>query len=887
MAASASTECVEQVAERPLLPVLVLFLVSGATGLLYEVVWMRRLTLVFGATQLAVATVLAAFMAGLAIGAALGGRVADRRGDPLRLYGMLEICIGLYAFSFPYLSDVATDVYRSAVEPETARFWRSQLAHMGLMGGLLLLPTAAMGATLPLLVRWAAGRLSRVGRRAGLLYGFNTAGAVVGTFATGFVLLPAAGVRATELSAAAANLLIGAVALAWSATFHRSGPLDVTDDSADRAEEGALRGLSPDPDMAGERRSRTVPIVLLVLACSGACSMIYEVAWSRFLALIVGSSVYAFTLMLVAFLSGTAFGALVASAMVGRPGARPLRWLAGALLLAGASAWGTNELFQFLPYWYVDLYEVIDGDDHLLFAVHGLLACLVMTPTTFCIGLSFPFAAAMVAGSAGEVGRDVSRLYVLNTVGAVAGSLAAGFVLLPRMGIQETLAVAVVADLALGGVVLYARAGSPLARRLGASAGLGLAAAAALIRPPWDPLLMSAGMYKYVSELSDFSHEAVRNYAVSDFELLYYAEGTTSVVTVARSAGSGNIWLANNGKVDASSQEDLRTQVILGHVPLAAKPDARKVLVVGLASGITAGSVTLHAGIERIDVLEIEPAVIVASHYFDLHNHRPLLDPRVRVIANDARNHLVLYDGTYDVIINEPSNPWITGVSNLFTQEYLELGRSRLAPDGVFCQWVQIYGMGADDMRSLLKTFASVFPRVLMYRAIDDGDVLLVGGRGSLELQKAPLKEWFDGPIGADLARVGIRGLYDLMTYEQADRDDLLALAGDVGLNTDDNARIEFSAPLFLHYATSDRNSRLLVEASSGPWELNREHVPPEGQAAMLTGLARAFERRGLFWDAADHYLLALERRPGDLGLTEDLERVQRRIEEDEAMPKE
>ena len=878
----ASPDLADPGPERPFLPLLVLFFLSGATGLLYEVLWMRRLTLVFGATQLAIATVLAAFMAGLAIGALAGGRVADGRSDLLRLYGLLEVGIGVYAVLFPWLVAAATGLYRGMVEPEAVHFWSSQLVHLVMMGALLVVPTAAMGATLPLLVRWAAGRLSRVGRRTGLLYGFNTAGAVVGTACTGFVLLPQLGVRTTELWAAVANLLVGVVALGWAMKERSAGKPQVIDDTADRAEQAELLELTPDPDLDGPRRAKMIPVVLGALAVSGACSMVYEVAWSRFLALILGSSVYAFTLMLVAFLVGTASGALAGSALVGRPGVRPMRWLAISLAAAGVSAWATNQLFQFMPFWYVDLYAALGEADELLFAAQGLLACLVMTPTTFCIGLAFPFGIAVIAGRADAVGRDVSRLYVFNTVGAVVGSLAAGFVLLPRLGIQETLLVAVIADLGLAIVVVLARAAKWLRRLVPASAVGALLVAAVLVRPPWDPLLMSAGMYKYVSDLSDYSHEAVRNYAVSDFELLYYAEGTTSVVTVARSLGSGNIWLANNGKVDASSQEDLRTQVLLAHLPMAASPDAKSVLVVGLASGITAGSVTLHPGLERIDILEIEPAVVVASHYFDQYNHRPLADPRVQMIENDARNHLVLYDGTYDVIINEPSNPWITGVSNLFTLEYLELGRSRLAPDGIFCQWLQIYGMGADDMRSLVRTFSEVFPSVLMYRSVDDSDVLLLGSRASLGMEVSPMPDWFDGPIGADLARIDVREPYDVLSYQQADRDDLVELAGDVGLNTDDNVRIEFSAPLFLHYATSDHNSELLTEASSGPWELNRHAVPRGGEVSFLVGLAGAYERRGLYQAAVDHYLLALERAPADKGLVEQLERAARKVEEQE-----
>ena len=871
--------------EPPLLPLLTLFFVSGATGLLYEILWMRRLTLVFGATQLAIATVLAAFMGGLALGAHFGGKLADRRGDLLRVYGILEIGIGLFALCFPLLLRTATTLYAASVEAEDVHFWTSQLTHLVAMTLLLVLPTAAMGATLPLLVRRAAGRLSRVGRRAGLLYGFNTAGAVVGTWATGFLLLPVLGVRATELTAAGANVAIGLVALAWGyadAAGRPDGAALVVDDRADAAEAEALLDLAPDPDLHGDgRRARATRLVLGALALSGACTMIFEVAWSRFLALILGSSVYAFTLMLVAFLVGTAGGALAGSSLVSRPGARPLRWLPVALGGAALTALITHHLFPAMPYLYVDLYAAVDGHDSLLVAGQWLIAVLVMTPTTFCLGLTFPLGAAVVAGRADAVGRDVSRLYVLNTCGAVAGSLLAGFALLPRLGIQTTLLSAVVLEATLAAVVASAWVARPAVRAAGVGAFATVGLAALLLRPPWDPLLMSAGMYKYVSELSDYSHEAVRNYALSDFELLYYNEGTTSTVTVAKSLGSGNIWLANNGKVDASSQQDLRTQVLLGHLPFLARPNAKTALVVGLASGVTSGSVTLQPGLERMDVLEIEPAVITASRYFDLVNHKPLDDPRTRVLANDARNHLVLFDGEYDVIINEPSNPWISGVSNLFTKEFLELGRSRLSADGIFCQWLQIYGMGTDDLRSLLATFAAVFPRVSAWYSVDDSDVLLLGSRATVDVWASDLPAYLAGPRGTDLARIDIHDPYDLLTYLRMDRDDVLEVAGDVGLNTDDNVRIEFSAPRYLHYATAPANNELLESAASGAFPSAQARLwGDQDEASFLAGMGEAWERREHWYEAGSAYLAALERRPGDVELTQRLHRARRLLEE-------
>jgi len=871
-----------ETAPRPFVPLLVLFFVSGATGLLYEVLWMRRLTLVFGATQLAFATVLSAFMLGLALGARQAGQIVDKRRDLIRIYGVLEIGIGLYALLFPHLIGGATSVYGVFFEAETVHFWSFQLAHLVLMGGLLVLPTMAMGATWPVLVRWATERMSGLGTRAGLLYGANTAGAVVGTWATGFLLLPTLGVTTTERWAAAVNIGIGIVALVWGTRDLRAGGPEVLDDRADAEERDRLLEVAPDPDQADPVvRARLVRIIPWVMAVSGACTMIYEVAWSRFLHLILGSSVYAFTIMLVAFLMGTAGGALFGSSRVDRPGVRPARWMVGGLVGAGVAAFLSNHLFRYMPYWYVDLFAAFRGSDLFNVAEAGL-ALVIMAPATFCIGLLFPFAARLVADRPDAVARDVSRLYAWNTIGAVVGSLLAGFVLLPLRGIQESILWAILADLGLAAALIAALALGRVgkARLLAPIAGLMLVVVT--VRPPWDQLLMTAGMYKYVSDLSDYSHEAVRNHALSDFEILFYEEGTTSVVTVGRSMGSGNRWLANNGKVDASTTDDLPTQVLLGHLPFLFRPEAREALVVGLASGITAGSVTNNPQLERVDILEIEPAVIAASHLFDDVNGRPLDDPRVTCIANDARNHLVLVDRPYDVIVNEPSNPWISGVSNLFTQEFLELGKSKLTPGGVFVQWTQIYGMGTDDLRSLLATFSSVYPHVVLMSTIEEADLILLGSEEPLLAAPADVQTAMEVPsVAEDLLRIGVRDPYDLLTFVLMGGETVLEVADGAPVNTDDNVRIEFSAPRYLHRRTSDANFEVLLVASTGPAPLYRGRFDSaEEHREFLFALGEAFERRDQWLKAALSYREAVEMDPHDAEAAQRLAMIQEMLGE-------
>ena len=839
------------------------FLVSGATSLVYEVVWMRQLTLVFGATQLATATVLAAFMGGLALGAYAGGRWMDRSPNLLVTYGVLEVAIGLYALVFPLLMGGAGGVYRAFHAWADPSFGLASAFNGVLMLVILMLPAACMGATLPALARFVTDQLDRAGHRVGRLYAINTAGAVAGTWAAGFVLLPWLGVSATVLSTAAVNLILGAVAIVLGLRTDRS-----------------LAAPRPRPaDDAGER-SRDFAFVGAAFGLSGLCAMVYEVAWSRFLTLIIGNSVYAFTLMLMAFLIGIAGGAALGARAVRRWRVDPLRAATACLVGTAATAFAVHHLFSALPYWFVALYALVRDHDSMVFVVQLGIACLVMLGPTLLMGAMFPVAISAAVRDPRKLARDVGRLYTFNTVGGILGSILAGFVLIPRLGILPTLILAILAGLT-GALVLLWRWNAPLRQRLMLAGGVcALALTAVFVRPAWDPLLMSAGMYKYVSDLEEYSREGVRNYAVSDYELLYYKEGVTSTVTVAHATGDDNIWLANNGKIDASTTVDLPTQVLLGHMAYLFVDDPQRVLVVGLASGISAGSAALH-GAPTVEVLEIEPAVVEASHFFDHVNNRPLERDNVRSYVNDARNHLYLAEEPYDIIVNQPSNPWISGVSNLYTLEYFELCRDRMTDDGVFVQWMQLYGMGREDLRCILRTLRRVFPHVILFSSIEEADIVMVGSGRPLNFDLDRIQRILADPeVGADLARIGITTPEDWLTYYLMDDIDIADLEGDGPPNTDDNMRIEFSAPRYLHYVTELDNFELLLEGTSGPWRKTEPLIAdPVDKAAFYDRLGQAYFRRRQLDRAALAYLRALKLMPDEGRYRESSELVLEALE--------
>jgi spermidine synthase len=438
----------------------------------------------------------------------------------------------------------------------------------------------------------------------------------------------------------------------------------------------------------------------------------------------------------------------------------------GVLALLGGATWGL------VPYG-VALGWSAGGPTGIALA-SAALAAIAMAGAPAAGGLAFACAARAVGTERAGV------LYGANSLGSLLGAVSAA-VALPWLGMRGALAAY---------ALLAAVAGARVARR----AWPALAALAlALAIPAWDARLYAVGVYLRISDFADPSPAAVRAFADQGWELLSYEQGATGAVAVGRSTRTGNTWLSINGKVDASTGDDMPTQTLSGQLPVrAATRSVADVLVVGLASGVTAGAALAEPGVRSLTVVELEPAVVRASHAFDAVNGRPLADPRTTLVVDDARGWLAHTDATFDAITSEPSNPWITGVSSLFTLEYWRLLRAHLRPGGAVCQWVQLYGLGTDELRSLIRTFLVVFPDARGYLTVEGSDLLLVGG------------EVRDDPDAF------------------LDADDLHAAAGAGWLNTDDRPWIEWSAPLWLHYDTGPRNVEWLSDVRA-----SRRAAPP------------------------------------------------------------
>jgi spermidine synthase len=840
--------------------VLACFFLSGASGLVFEAVWTRELTLVFGSTALAMSTVLSVFMGGLALGSWLAGRWADRIVDRLRAYALAEAGVGVYALLVPLVlagyPALNAAMYRllgsSAVGLSLARFVAAAL--------LLLVPTTLMGATLPLLSRHFANTTndydgSSVAGLVGRLYAINTFGAVVGTFVGGFVLLPDVGVRATNYTAAATNLTLAAAV--WLARRRLAGPVD------DELASVKLERDQPAPPVFAatlvQRR-----VALVAFAASGAIAMVDQVLWTRALAIIIGSSVYSFTLILLAFLVGLAGGAALLSRLTART-TRPMEWLAGVHLATAAMIGLSYLVMDKLPSAFLGLLRggafSVDG---IIFC-QFLLAALAVLPATLCMGGVLPLTVRVVARSLESVGRDVGTAYSVNTLGAIVGSFAAGFIVLPVAGLQRGLGIGAVTTVVLAAILLVVA--RPSAKRLVAAALLPVVALACIhVMPRWSLRHFSAGLFR-VSIAKDIIES--NKWALP--ELAYYHDGIATTVSVEK--WQRTVALKNNGKVDASNGDDMSTQIMVGLMPFvfwkAAHPDTDKkprAAVVGFGSGVTIGAVTQFP-MAHADVVELEPAVIEAgTRFFGQWNHHPEQDPRVRIIIGDGRNFLTQASDKYDVIVSEPSNPWITGVSNLFTVDYWKLARARLADDGVFCQWAQLYEMSSKNIKIILKSFAQVFPYTYVFSAEDlSSDVILVATNHPLKLDVHALSGSFvDETLRKELKRGGVESAEDIVSYLLLTPDEIPAFTAGSPLNTDDDAIIEFGAPRDLLGSTRTADPYLArVYASEWPYgRFDRDLVGlGEGDERWKTELrlARSLLAHGKR-AAADRFLAAARR---------------------------
>ena len=793
--------------------VAVCFFLSGAAGLVYQVIWVRLFDKVIGSAPFAVAAVLSVFMAGLAIGSWRAGRIIDRRPTRaalLALYGKLELGIGVLALAVPFAMAAARPVYQAFYDRLLDHFWCHQAAALAGCALVLIPPAALMGATLPVLCRFYVQRLDHLGRRTGWLYGLNTAGAALGVALCGLVLIRHLGVWPTLGLFAALNVLIGGTCL-WAARRMpaESGPKKI------KPGRKAAAGPPPPAPVLSNPMDRQMRWGLAIFAVSGFCAMAYEVLWTRLLGLIAGPTTYCFTLVVASFIVGLALGSLLFSRTADRSDA-VFFWLAGTQLAAAAAALLASQLLGNSQLFFAKLIFTHQGRFSHLMLAQSLAIFAVLVPPTVLLGATFPLVNRLVIRSMTAMGRTLGRAYALNTVGAIAGSFAAGFVLIPWLGMADGLRLVIMMQFGLAGLALLHGGGFgrvAAAKRLAAAPVLLAAGLLLLPYPSWRSDLLSRGWYR---DFGAFAHvleqtgwvEALRHGAKriaaqrKGLEVVFQGEGVAGFTTVEKeitSLGVTEYALFNSGKADASSHGDRSTQALSAHIPLLLHPGARDVMVLGLASGMTPGEALLYP-IRRLDVVEINARVAAACRrFFSPWNNRCLEDPRTRLIVQDGRNHLALTRRSYDVIISEPSNPWMAGLANLYSLEFFRLVRERLNAGGVFAQWIQSYEMDWDTFALLGRTFTAVFPDGALIK-IGPVDYLLLGLRDGGNV---------DWPAARDRLTYARRS--SNVVFPSTDFLVHLFLTEDLGhlfdtgpLHTDNRPRLEFAAPRTLYSGTLD-----------------------------------------------------------------------------------
>ncbi len=831
--------------------VLTLFFCSGTTALVYEVIWSKYLSQMFGSTIYAQTVVLAVFMGGLALGNKIFGGKSDRLRRPLYAYGVVEVIIGLYAFFFSFLYSAADQVFVAVGTSIFEHRWLLLALKGFLSVALLIVPTVLMGGTLPLLVSWLQKSSIEAGRRSARFYSINSLGAVFGSALAGFYLVQKFGIVASLQAAALLNILVGGIALALG----RNEPQTSVQSDVPETEKEA----------PPETSAATLRWAGVLVAVTGGVSMGLEVLASRSMALLFGSSLQAFAIVLISFILGIGLGAsIIASPRWRKWRSEPIV----VFLLLGAATWIGLLVFK-IELW-MEFYRLTKSGlaqsttgylyNQLLAAA---LAMIVLGVPAAMLGSILPLLIRALSGQATALGKSVGQLLTWNTLAAVVGVLLTGFVLMPAIGLRDSFGV-LAAVLCVAAAVTAWRERIPAG--LGVSSGVGVLLVLLFVfeGDGWRHVMSSGAFRKHEKE-PDFT---VMEQRKKHIQILFYEDAADATISVEKGKSQwgdfDEFGLRINGKPDASSFGDLSTQMLVGHLPMLARPDAKDVFILGLGSGITGGAILGHP-VERLTIAENCEPVVRAAKFFDPWNGGVLTDPRAKIQIEDARTVLKLNPQKYDVIITQPSNPWMAGVGSVFSREYYELAASRLKDGGVVAQWFHVYDMHDGIVGMVLRTFGTVFPHLEIWDT-GAGDLVMLGSKTPWSSTFNDWKKGFEREKPrADFANIGINSLEQLAARQFASQRTAFAIAGDGPIQTDPFPVLEYEAPKAFFLGITSSALAKFDERTH-----QRDMMSPE-RASVANSLttAQLHQTFGTFWtinnDLQDYLLWRLnhEKIPG------------------------
>ncbi|MDT8442155.1 MAG: fused MFS/spermidine synthase [Desulfuromonadales bacterium] len=798
-----------------------LFALSGACALIYEVLWTKYLSLTFGTTMVAISIVAATFMGGLALGSFLLGRFADHESNLLRLYAWLEVGIAVTALLFPPTLRLVEAFY-VWLHHTTGGAWNlSHFLHIVFSAMLLLPPTICMGGTFPLMCRFFARRKS--GGQIGRLYALNTIGATAGAFSAGYLLIPTLGLSLTGYLAIAGNLMIAAVAFRLARQHGETPAHDVS---------RATRHQEP-------LRARQHLPVLLAIGLTGAFSLAYEMLWTRVLLLFLGNTTYAFALMLSAYLVGIALGGAIYARKV-HPTLNEKQLFVILTVLMGVTVLASAPFYDQLVHVFQWAHDISKESWGVLSLVSFGIVLLTMLIPTVLSGALLPAAVAIIDPGKGRTGEGVGLVVLHNTVGAVIGSLIAGIMLVPLLGILDSFRLLATLNILLGMILCYRFRRSISAPRLIPNlAAIGIALS--FIPADWDEKLMNSGIYIYAPK---YRRAGGIEQVLKEERILEVIEGRDTTVAIHESQDGSYRFFTVNGKTDGGTGRDMATQLLVGHLPLLLHPAPQEVMVIGLGTGITLSGLADHPT-EKIDCVEISAEVVSASRWFEEANGGILQDPKIDLHINDGRNMLLINPQKYDVIVSEPSNPWQAGNANLFTADFYRLANRRLKPGGLFCQWIGLYDITPENLRTLFNTFLIEFPKVMVFKA--GSDLIMVGAAHDLAFDYRALQQRLTTPgIAKALNAVDIHTPGDMVAFHYLFSEaPLTALTEQAGLNTDDRPLLEYAARYNLGEHTLGefqmQNMRMLIDAQTSQKVL----LPVVNMGDTPTEIARALRDIG------------------------------------------
>jgi spermidine synthase len=755
------------------------FFLSGFSALIYEVAWVRILSLTLGNTAYATSTVLAVFMGGLALGAWLGGRLADRfRAGHLKLYGWLEIGVGLAAPIVTLIVSVMPSIYASLIHSLRPGDLSLTALRLAVSAFLLLLPCLFMGATLPAIIRYVQ-TYSPPGELFSRLYGLNTLGAAAGSVSACFLGFTYIGIAATIFSAAAINLVIGVAAvLVQTRSVDHLELGSVPAQGSDREPSGSVPEPSADLQ-AGVNREPGAWLLLALAFLTGFTALSYEVLWTRILRFYLSSITYTFTTMVSTFLLGLALGSFIYERVLykqGQPAKRTFFNFAvmqfAAAILSLAALLVSPQIVQLKSLWflpYENLFENINGQ--LAYSVVVSALCLLVPATV--IGVLFPALGTLAANRGRAAGSAVGRVYAANTVGCVAGSLATGLILMPAIGSFGSFQWAVVLSCLTG---VLALSYDSMWRR---------PANIAWSAPPLAAALLFAHFVHYKPEVTP------------GCQLLFFGEDANGTMHVVNDPKMEGKTLVMNGACLATTILNSRRYMrLLGHLPVLLHPKPDNVLVGCFGTGTTAGATSIHPEVKHLDIVELSPMVIGRNKLFAEENHNVLDNAKVTVYINDVRNYLLCGDKKYDIVTFEPPPPMDAGTVSLYSQEFYGLVKTHLNPGGIMCQWVPMDCGSKTLWKMMVATVRTVFPYVSVWLP-NSAEAILVASDQPLNIDFDKLQNRIDatGAVAASLADVGLGDAMALASTFDVTGKELDDFVGDVPAITDDHPRLEFFVP--------------------------------------------------------------------------------------------